>query len=128
MRLLLDTHAFIWFIEGSPEASNKARELIESAENEVLLSMASVWEMAVKGSIGKLEFSEPFEALIPEQLRVNKIDILNIQLSHVLQAHSLPFHHRDPFDRLIISQALVEKLPVVGRDGAFDTYGVERLW
>jgi PIN domain nuclease of toxin-antitoxin system len=128
MRLLLDTHTFVWFIEGSLELSTTARDLIEAADNEVLLSMASMWEMAIKGSIGKLEFSEPFETLIPEQLSLNKIDLLNIQLIHVVQVHSLPLHHRDPFDRLIVSQALVEKIPVIGRDGAFDAYGITRLW
>ena len=128
MRLLLDTHAFIWFIMGSANLSVNARALIENPANERLLSVASLWEIAIKTSLGKLTLSVPFDELIPAQLKLNGIDLLNIKVDHLSTLTTLPFHHRDPFDRLIIAQAIVEKLPVVSLDGAFDTYGVTRLW
>ena len=128
MRLLLDTHAFLWFIMGSANLSVNARALIENAAEERLLSVASLWEIAIKTSLGKLTLSAPFDELIPAQLKLNGIDVLNIKVDHLSTLITLPFHHRDPFDRLIIAQAIVEKLPVIGLDGAFDTYGVTRHW
>jgi PIN domain nuclease of toxin-antitoxin system len=128
MKVLLDTHAFLWFIMGSASLSVNARALIEDAGNERLLSVASLWEIAIKTSLGKLTLSAPFDELIPAQLKLNGIDLLNIKVDHLSTLTTLPFHHRDPFDRLIIAQAIVEKLPVVSLDGAFDTYGVTRHW
>ncbi len=128
MNILLDTHAFLWFIAGSDELSDKARELIEDENNRIFLSAASLWEMAIKVSLGKLTLSEPFETLIPEQLALNGLEILDITIAHTTQVASLPFHHRDPFDRLIIAQALEEQLPVISVDNAFDEYGVTRIW
>ena len=127
-RYLLDTHAFLWFIAGSNELSDKARELIEDENNRVFLSAASLWEMAIKVSLEKLTLSEPFETLIPEQLALNGVEILGITVAHTTQIANLPFHHRDPFDRLIIAQALEEQMPVISVDGAFDEYGVTRIW
>lgn len=128
MRLLLDTHAFLWFIMGSANLSVDARALIENTANERLLSVAGLWEIAIKTSLGKLTLSAPFDELIPAQLRLNGIDLLNIKVDHLSTLSTLPFHHRDPFDRLIIAQAIVEKLTVISLDGAFDTYGVTRHW
>jgi PIN domain nuclease of toxin-antitoxin system len=128
MRALLDTHAFLWFLEGSDQLSSTAREIIEDGGNVVFVSVASLWEIAVKHSLGRLELGKPFEELIPEQLATNAIAVLQIEVSHLTQVTSLPFHHRDPFDRLIAAQALVEDLPVIGVDPAFDSYGVERIW
>ena len=128
MRLLLDTHAFLWFIMGSANLSVNARALIENPANERLLSVASLWEIAIKTSLGKLALSAPFDELIPAQLKLNGIDLLNIKVDHLSTLTTLPFHHRDPFDRLIIAQAIVEKLTVISLDGAFDTYGVTRHW
>ena len=128
MRLLLDTHAFLWFIMGSANLSVNARALIENPANERLLSVASLWEVAIKTSLGKLTLSSPFDDLVPAQLKVNGIDLLNIKVDHLSTLTTLPFHHRDPFDRLIIAQALVEELPVISLDGAFDAYGVTRHW
>jgi PIN domain nuclease of toxin-antitoxin system len=128
MRLLLDTHTFLWFIMGSGNLSVNARALVENTGNDRLLSVASLWEIAIKTSIGKLSLSSPFSDLIPEQLRLNGIDLLNIKLDHLSTLTTLPFHHRDPFDRLIVSQSLVEKMPVVSIDGAFDSYGLTRYW
>jgi PIN domain nuclease of toxin-antitoxin system len=128
MRLLLDTHAFLWFIMGSANLSVNARALIENPANERLLSIVSLWEIAIKTSLGKLTLSASFDELIPAQLKLNGIDLLNINVDHLSTLTTLPFHHRDPFDRLIIAQAIVEKPTVISLDGAFDTYGVTRHW
>lgn len=128
MNLLLDTHSFIWFIEGNPRLSAAARELIAAGDNEVFLSVASLWEMAIKSSLGRLGLSEPYEVLIPTQLRLNQMTLLDISMSHTIQVTKLPFHHRDPFDRLLIAQALVEDLPIVSNETLFDDYGVNRIW
>jgi PIN domain nuclease of toxin-antitoxin system len=128
--LLLDTHAFLWLIAGDANLSSRARQVLEMANDELLLSAASLGEMAIKVSLGKLtlSFDLPFADAIGEQLRENGIAVLPIDLTHLGRVAEMPFHHRDPFDRLIIAQALVEKLPVVGRDESFDLYGVERVW
>ena len=128
MRLLLDTHSFLWFIGGSASLSPTARTFIEDADNQPLLSMASLWEMAIKLSIGKLSLGKPFERLIPEQMRLNGIELLQIEMAHIIVVTELPFHHRDPFDRLLIAQAMVEQISVVSGDPAFDSYSIKRLW
>jgi len=128
MKILLDTHTFLWFIEGSSNLSPTARGLIEDSSNRPFLSVASLWEMAIKISLGKLRLNQPYESLIPEQLDFNGIEILGIGLSHAAAIVTLPFHHRDPFDRLLIAQAMVENMPLVSADSAFDTYSVNRLW
>lgn len=128
MNILLNTHAFLWFIAGSDSLSEKARELIEDESNRVFLSVASLWEMAIKISLGKLTLSEPFETLIPKQLSLNGIEILDITVAHATQVVRLPFHHRDPFDRLLIAQALADEIPIISGDEAFDAYGITRLW
>ena len=103
MKLLLDTHSFIWFIEDNLSLSLRVRTLIEEPTSEVLLSVASVWEMAIKVSLGRLQLSQPFELFIPHQLLLNDITLLDITLNHTLKIATLPFHHRDPFDRLLIA-------------------------
>lgn len=129
MRLLLDTHAFLWFIAGSSELSDTARPLIEDPGNAPLLSVASLWEMAIKISLGRLSLGQSFEVLIPQQLALNGVDLLPIDFEHTAAVASLPYHrHRDPFDRLLVAQAMVEGLPIVSRDAAFDAYGIQRLW
>lgn len=127
-RILLDTHSFLWFITADPKLSPTAQRAIALGNNEPLLSMASVWEIAIKVSLGRLPLPEPIETLIPEQLRTNRIALLPIELSHTSQVARLPLHHRDPFDRLLIAQALTEGLPIVSIDPAFDHYPIERLW
>ena len=128
MRLLLDTHVFLWFIEGSPLLSAEARRLIEDINHDKLLSIASAWEMSIKAGTGKLTFDQPLGTLIPEQLDRNGFLLLPIELRHLAPVATLPFHHRDPFDRLLIAQSLVDDLPLVSADGVFDAYGVTRLW
>lgn len=128
MRLLLDTHTFIWFVTDSPQISITAKTLIEEEYNQKLLSVASIWEMAIKHSLGKLSFELPFMSFITSQMQQNSMELLNIQVEHINVVANLPLHHRDPFDRLIISQVMVEQIPIVGRDKAFDSYSVQRLW
>jgi PIN domain nuclease of toxin-antitoxin system len=128
MKFIADTHAFIWFVTDSPQLSAPAKRLFESSESERLLSMASLWEIAIKASLGKLAFARPLEQFIPEQLALNYIRLLDISISHTLRVGTLSFHHRDPFDRMIIAQSLVENLPVLSNDKALDAYGVKRVW
>ncbi len=128
MRLLLDTYAFLWFINGDARFSTTARALIEDSANTSSISVASIWEMAIKVSIGKLTFRQPFTTLLPQQLERNGIALLGITIDHALAVTALPFHHRDPFDRLLIAQAMTEQLPLVSADVVFDSYAVTRLW
>ena len=122
MKLLLDTHMFLWFIMGSALLSADTRALIEDEKNRKFISVASLWEIAIKSSIGKLSLSAPFDQLIPQQLSLNGFELLPIEVSHLAAVTTLPFHHRDPFDRLLIAQALAENMPIVSSDPAFDTY------
>ena len=128
MKYLLDTHTLLWFLMGDKKLSHKARRLIDNPDNKKLLSIASLWEIAIKVSIRKLVLDKSFERLFPEQLHFNRIEILDITVNSLTKLTTLPFHHRDPFDRLIIAQALVEKLPIIGTDAVFDAYGVSREW
>ena len=128
MRLLLDTHTFIWFVTDSPKLSVIVKQLIEDENNEKLLSTASVWEMAIKLSSVKLSFGQPFRVFIEQQTSLNSIDLLNINLNHIDIVATLPLHHRDPFDRLLIAQAMVEQIPILSADSAFDAYSIQRLW
>ncbi len=128
MRLLLDTHSFLWFIGGDERLSGRAKEAIADLENEAFLSVASLWEMAIKINVGKLKLPHPFGELIPEQPLRNEIEVLHAELSHLAAYTRLPLHHRDPFDRLIIAQSQVEALTVVGKDEAFERYDVDLLW
>lgn len=122
MKLLLDTHVFLWFIMGSSNLTPQARALIEDDKNRKFISVASLWEIAIKSSIGKLSLSAPFDQLIPQQLSLNGFELLPIEIAHLATVTTLPFHHRDPFDRLLIAQAVSEKMPVVSSDAAFDAY------
>lgn len=128
IRALLDTHVFVWFIGGEERLSRAARELLQDRENEILISVASVWEIAIKHSLGKLDLERPFAELIPEQLDRQGITILPLELAHLTEVDRLPFHHRDPFDRVIAAQALSERIPVISVDAALDPYGVTRIW
>lgn len=128
MKILLDTNVFLWFISGSERLSIDVRDKIADLENQLVLSSASLWEIAIKVSIGKLELLEPYSQLIPQQLEENDINILPIELSHLSTVVGLPFHHRDPFDRLIIAQALTEDLPVVSADSVFSQYAIKLIW
>jgi PIN domain nuclease of toxin-antitoxin system len=127
MRVLLDTHAFLWFIDDSSRLSPQAKDLLES-DTDLLLSTASLWEIAIKTSIGKLTLAQPYNVFIPEQLALNSIGELPISIEHLALLSELPFHHRDPFDRLLVAQAIVESLAVVSADATLDAYSITRLW
>jgi PIN domain nuclease of toxin-antitoxin system len=128
MNLLLDTHAFLWFIANDPRLSSQAQSLIEAPANRRLLSMASLWEMAIKVSLGKLTLAQSFDQFIPRQLQLNQIEVLAIELPHVAAVAAMPFHHRDPFDRLLAAQCQIEGLPIVSADPVFDAYAIRRVW
>lgn len=126
MKYLLDTHTLLWFLSGDGRLGNRARELVEDSNNERFFSVVSLWEIAIKAD--KLALTKPFDHLFPEQLEFNAITILDITVDSLTKLTVLPFHHRDPFDRLIIAQALVKELTIIGKDTAFDAYGVRREW
>jgi PIN domain nuclease of toxin-antitoxin system len=128
MKLLLDTHAFLWFINNDPRLSSTAIALITNQANERYLSIASLWEIAIKVGIGKLQLPQPFEQFITEQLAINKTVVLDLRIDHLSPLTNLPQHHRDPFDRLLIVQAIVENLILVSADSAFRSYPVQRIW
>lgn len=128
MKILLDTHTFLWFITNDIKLSPVARKIIEDVDNERLISIASIWEIAMKSSLGKLKLKEPFPKLIPVHLKINLIELLQIKISHLSLVSNLPYHHRDPFDRLIIAQSLIEDLPIVSIDTQLDDYGANRIW
>jgi len=128
MKLLLDTHAFLWFIEGNQNLSLAAKNAIESPTNQRYLSIASLWEIAIKVSIGKLEIGMSLTELINREVYGNAIDLLEIQPQHLDILAALPFHHKDPFDRLILAQGLTEKIPIITKDNLFANYSVTLIW
>lgn len=128
MRLLVDTQAFLWWVNGSHHMPPRAKRLLADRANELLLSVASCWEIAIKTSLGKLRLPQPPATFLPQQMQANAMALLDISFAHVVQVSDLPFHHRDPFDRLIVAQALAEGLPVVTADPVFEKYGVKRIW
>ena len=127
MQLLLDTHVLLWWINDADNLSVKARKAIANADNECFLSLASCWELAIKCSLGKLVLSRPIDQFIPEHLSRNSIRLLNIDFRHVAKVATLPFHHRDPFDRLLVAQASLEKMTLVSADTAIAQYDVKCL-
>jgi PIN domain nuclease of toxin-antitoxin system len=126
MKLLIDTHVFLWFIFDDPQLTIVARSLIEDGDNDVFLSVASAWEMAIKAGMGRLPLTQPVGVFIPEQMQRTGIQLLPISMKHALHVAGLSPHHRDPFDRLLISQSLLEAIPIVSIDAKFDAYGVDR--
>jgi PIN domain nuclease of toxin-antitoxin system len=128
VRALLDTHSFLWFVGGDARLSPAARQTIEDLDNEIFISIASLWEIAIKVNLGKLDLGAPYEQFIPAELQRQKIAVLPIEVPHLSVIAKLPLHHRDPFDRLIIAQALTVGMPIIAVDEAFDDYGVERIW
>ena len=128
MRLLLDTHAFLFWITDSDELSVRAREHIEDPENELYLSAVSGWEIAIKTKLNRLVLPGPPERVITEQMAYNHIQGLSIQMSHALNTFHLPQLHRDPFDRMLVAQSRVEEIPILTRDPAISQYAVETIW
>ena len=128
MKVLLDTHAFPWWITDDPRLSPRAREIIADGANVLFLSAASGWEIAIKTKLGRLRLPDKPERFILKQLESNAIEVLPVQMSHALHVYALPDHHRDPFDRLLIAQAQLEKLPILTADPQISRYEVETIW
>jgi PIN domain nuclease of toxin-antitoxin system len=128
VRLLLDTHAFLWFVLNDPQLSAPARAAISDPANDVLVSPATYWEIAIKVRTGKYTLAAPYQDFIQHSLDANDFEILPIEVRHTAVVAAMPFHHRDPFDRLLIAQALAEDVALVSNEALFDAYGVRRLW
>ena len=128
MNLLLDTHAFLWFVANDPQLSSDARTAIESPQNRKWISVASCWEISIKVGLGKLQLADEAEVFLPREISSNHFSLLRIELQHVVFVADMPSHHRDPFDRLLIAQSTIESYGIVGRDKMFDAYGVTRIW
>jgi len=130
MKLLLDTHAFLWLLNDDYDhlRDKTAKELFLDENNTLFFSMASIWEMAIKISLEKLNINLALANFIPEQLAINNIQLLDIRFEHVLKTMELPFHHRDPFDRLIIAQTFIEKMTLLSVDSIFAAYDVRHVW
>ena len=128
MKLLLDTHAFLWWIEGAPALGRRARAEIANPDSEVFVSLASCWELAIKLSLGKLRLTQSLDRFVPEQLTRNGFGLLSVELRHVVRVADLPFHHRDPFDRLLVAQALQDELAIISADRVLRKYGVTVVW
>jgi PIN domain nuclease of toxin-antitoxin system len=127
-RLLLDTHAFLWWLDGDKRLVANVRRLIRSEDNEIVVSAASVWEITTKARIGKLPGALAVAADVPACIVDQGFVPLSISIEHAQIAGSLPGPHRDPFDRMLIAQAQAERIPIVSIDDAFDGYGVRRIW
>ncbi len=128
MNLLLDSHTFIWWVAEKHKLSATALSNISNPENDVFLSVASVWEIQIKIQLGRFEFKDTLDNIVDEQQRINSFKILSVDLSHALGIDNLPKHHKDPFDRLLIAQAIVEDMTLVSSDKAFSKYDVDLLW
>ena len=128
MIALLDTHTFLWWNTDDPQLSSKARALIADGHNEIYLSVASAWEIAIKAARGSLILPEPPDEYVRSRLRLHRMLVLTVQLRHALTVYDLPMIHRDPFDRLLIAQSRVEDLPLLTMDSQIAQYGVVVVW
>ena len=128
MRVLLDTHTFLWWITDDSQLSTTARQVMENTDNTLYLSAASGWEIAIKARLGKLRLPDDVRGYVSEQISINAIQVLPIEMSHALQVYTLPDHHRDPFDRILVAQSLVEQLPILTIDPLIAQYPVGTVW
>lgn len=128
MKYLIDTHALLWYTLNETPLNRTAKELIIDRNNEILISPVSYWEIALKVSIGKLELHQPYKKFMEVCIHQYEFQILPISPEHTETVIMLPFHHKDPFDRLLIAQALVEKIPLISVDKIFDRYDIQRIW
>jgi PIN domain nuclease of toxin-antitoxin system len=128
MQFLLDTHTLLWFFSGNSQLSDFGRNLIEDINHQKLISIASAWEIAIKQSKNKLTLAIPLEDYLQQKIQLDDFELLTIQLNHLTLVSTLPFYHNDPFDRLLIAQAMTENIPILSKDSAFDAYRVKRIW
>jgi PIN domain nuclease of toxin-antitoxin system len=128
MKYLLDTHIFLWWITDNTKLQNKTRDLISDKSNELFLSSASLWEIMIKSKLNKIDLTDEPKAYLKEQVELNSISILNITMEHSLEIYDLPEIHKDPFDRMLIAQARVEKLTILTTDSFIKRYEVKTLF
>jgi PIN domain nuclease of toxin-antitoxin system len=127
-KILLDTHAFIWWVDDSPQLSKMARKTIEDADNLCFVSLVSSWEMAIKSRTGKLKLACSVRDYVPKHLAANGFKQLDLSFRHVAGVETLELQHRDPFDRLLVMQAMHDKMAIVSIDPVFDLYKIQRIW
>jgi PIN domain nuclease of toxin-antitoxin system len=128
MKVLLDTNVFIWLNDAPHRVREQVMTVVANPDNDLFLSLTSIWEMQIKIQLGKLELSDALPDILRTQQVDNNLQILTINLSHIWALGNLPYHHRDPFDRLLIAQAQIEGMTLVSADGVFDLYEVDLLW
>jgi PIN domain nuclease of toxin-antitoxin system len=129
VKLLLDTHVFLWWLTDDQQLSSRARRMLGDSSNEVYFSAVSGWEIAIKTRLGRLRLvGDNVESLVAEQVAANGFSALPVHLNHALRTYSLPDHHRDPFDRLLIAQAMIEELPLVSVDRRLAEYKIRLIW
>jgi PIN domain nuclease of toxin-antitoxin system len=128
MRILVDTHAFLWELLSDHRSSRKAKEILRSSEHELVFSLVSLWEIAVKTKIGKLNAVGSSVAYIRNEMNTYGMELLPIRYEHILQLEALPPYHSDPFDRLLLAQAIAESLPILSEDAKFSAYPVKLIW
>ena len=128
MNYLLDTHTLLWIVKDDPQLSLLARDMYLNPENNIFVSLAAIWELTLKSSIGKLLLTKPLDEFVEEHVKGNDIQLLNIEFPHIVRLEKLPFYHRDPFDRMIIAQLIENNLTILSADKMFDRYGVKRVW
>jgi PIN domain nuclease of toxin-antitoxin system len=128
MKLLLDTHVFLWANNEFEQLSTTAKTLLSSGEHDLYLSIATPWEIQIKHQLGKLRLTRPIEEMVTKNREENDIQLVSIALAHICRLDKLPLHHKDPFDRIIIAQALLEGMTVVTVDPSFADYSVPVIW
>lgn len=128
MKVLLDTHVFLWWITDDPQLPSHIRELIAKGGNELFFSAASCWEIAIKAQLGKISIPAKADSYISEQMAANSVQSLPVEASHALQVYHLPLLHRDPFDRILIAQAQLEGLPIITSDSQIMEYKIKVIW
>jgi len=129
VKYLLDTHVFLWWLLDDPRLSQTAREIISDPKTTLFFSVVSAWEIAIKARFGKIKFiTKPLERFLREELQANDVQVLPVLLHHVLREHTLPLLHRDPFDRMLIAQALEEHLTLITSDARIKAYNVPVMW
>lgn len=128
MRVLLDTHVFLWAIAEPSRLSDQVRRLLEDGDNEAWVSIASVWEIAIKTGLGRLRLPSDLGGFLARQLATSNFRVLPIGLEHAVAVRNLPLHHRDPFDRLLIAQSQIERLALISRDARMRAYEIDVLW
>lgn len=128
MKYLLDTHTILWYATNDRRLAVEQYKAIESSQNQIFISHVSVWEIGIKSAIGKLKIENTVESFVREKIEPYNFIFLPIELNHIFKATSLPLHHRDPFDRMLISQSIIENIPIISSDSTFDHYGINRIW